>query len=131
MLDGSRPHRALGARRLYLLSILSLMSVVADAASRDRILGAIDVSRTRVVAGNVHRLAQAQYDRGEASPGLPMKYMVMLLQPSASQQAELTKLVAEQQNPASSTYHKWLTPEEFGERFGVSTGDLGKITGWL
>ena len=91
----------------------------------------IDSSRMRSVAGNVHRLAQAKYDRGEADPRTPMSYMVMLLQPSPAQQADLAQLVAAQQNPASPQYHKWLTPEVFGERFGLSQSDLAKISSWL
>ena len=37
----------------------------------------------------------------------------------------------EQQTPGSPNYHHWLTPEEYGQRFGVSDADLGKITQWL
>ena len=60
-----------------------------------------------------------------------MNYMVMLLQPSSAQQADLAQLLAAQQDPASPQYHKWLTPEAFGERFGLSQGDLAKISAWL
>lgn len=57
--------------------------------------------------------------------------MSIVLQPSAAQQAELTQLLADQQNPASPQYHKWLTPESFGARFGLSDGDLGILQSWL
>jgi uncharacterized protein (TIGR03437 family) len=57
--------------------------------------------------------------------------MVMLLQPSAAQQADLAQFLTAQQDPASPQYHKWLTPEAFGERFGLSQTDLGKISSWL
>ena len=43
----------------------------------------------------------------------------------------LQKLLADQQNPQSANYHRWLTPEEYADRFGVSPGDLDKITSWL
>jgi len=84
-----------------------------------------------MVAGNVHHLAQPQYDQGAADPRTPMDYMVFLVKPSAAQQAELTQLLSDQQNPASPQYHRWLTPEAFGERFGLSEGDLAKVAGWL
>src|SRR6267143_1599662 len=28
-------------------------------------------------------------------------------------------------------YHRWLTPEEFADRFGVSQDDIDKIVSWL
>ncbi len=114
-----------------LLGLLAVSGAVALAATPDRIGGVIDSSRMRSVAGNVHRLAQAKYDRGEADPQTPMNYMVMLLQPSSAQQADLAQLLAAQQDPASPQYHKWLTPEAFGERFGLSQSDLAKISAWL
>jgi uncharacterized protein (TIGR03437 family) len=37
----------------------------------------------------------------------------------------------EQQNPSAANYRKWLTPEEFGNRFGASRDDIEKIVAWL
>jgi subtilase family serine protease len=119
------------ASTAWLAFLLVFAPAPAKAAPPDRISGAVDSGRTRAIAGNVHRMVQPQYDRGEASPGLPMNYMTMLLQPGPSQQAELTQLLADQQNPVSPSYHRWLIPESFGERFGLSQNDLGKIAGWL
>ena len=36
-----------------------------------------------------------------------------------------------QQDPASPYYHQWLTPETYGERFGISQNDLAQVTNWL
>jgi hypothetical protein len=55
----------------------------------------------------------------------------LVLKPSAEQQAELDQLLEDQRNPASPDYQNWLTPEQFGERFGVSENDIGKLTAWL
>jgi uncharacterized protein (TIGR03437 family) len=118
--------------RLAACSLLLLMLTgYSAAATPDRITRPVDDTRTRTVAGDVHHLAQPQYDRGAADPRTPMDYMVFLVKPSASQQAELTQLLSDQQNPGSPQYHKWLTPEAFGERFGLSEGDLAKVAGWL
>jgi len=57
--------------------------------------------------------------------------MTLVLTRPASQQAAFEQLLADQQNPASPSYHKWLTAAEIGERFGVSDADLAAITGWL
>jgi len=57
--------------------------------------------------------------------------MTLVLTRPASQQAAFEQLLADQQNPASPSYHKWLTAAEIGERFGVSDADLAAVTGWL
>jgi hypothetical protein len=44
---------------------------------------------------------------------------------------ELEQLLEAQQDPASPSYHKWLTPEEFGNRFGVSEETYARAVQWL
>src|ERR1043166_8799004 len=58
-------------------------------------------------------------------------YFTLITKPSASQQADLEKLLEEQQNPASPNYHHWLTPDEFGERFGLDQADYAKVISWI
>jgi len=55
----------------------------------------------------------------------------LLTVPSAAQHKALTKLLADQQNPASASYHKWLTPEQYADRFGLSLNDIQNLTTWL
>ena len=43
--------------------------------------------------------------------------------PTAEQTAALGQLLEEQRDPGSANYHNWLTPEEYGERFGLSDAD--------
>lgn len=43
---------------------------------------------------------------------------------SDAQEAELQQVMAAQQEPASSEFHRWLTPEGFGGRFGMTDSDL-------
>ena len=57
-----------------------------------------------------------------------LTHITLALAPSAQQQADLTSLLAAQQNPASADYHHWLTPEQYAARFGASDADLGQIT---
>jgi subtilase family serine protease len=60
-----------------------------------------------------------------------MAKMVLVLRPNASQDTALEELIRAQQDPSSPYYHQWLTPETFGERFGVSQNDLAQIVSWL
>ena len=55
----------------------------------------------------------------------------MRFRPTGEQAEALDRLLEDQQDPSSPRYHAWLTPEQFGERFGVSTRDLARVTEWL
>ena len=61
---------------------------------------------------------------------MPM-HVTMTFKMAAAQQAELDTLLAAQQERGSPDYQRWLTPEQFGGRFGLSQGDIDKVTGWL
>ena len=46
-------------------------------------------------------------------------------------QAALEKLLAEQQDPSSALYHRWLTPRQFNAHFGPSTVRFSALVQWL
>jgi len=81
--------------------------------------------------GNTHPLAQAQFDRGAAPPDLPMARMLLVLKRSDAQDAALEKLLDDQQDQSSPSYHQWLTPDQFGQQFGPSDQDIQAVTLWL
>jgi pseudomonalisin len=83
------------------------------------------------LGGNTHPMARAEFDRGDAPADLPMQQMQLVLTRSAAQQADLDALLTAQQDSSSPQYHQWLTPEQFGQRFGASDEDVQKISGWL
>jgi len=107
-----------------------LVSSRTFAAAPDRITGPIDASQT-VSAGGVPLKAQPKYDEGPADPSLKLNHMTLLTVPSASQQQAMDELLAEQQDPHSPLFHKWLTPQQYADRFGLSPNDVGKLTTWL
>jgi uncharacterized protein (TIGR03437 family) len=106
-------------------------TAVLTAAPPDRITRPVEARNTRVVPGNLHRLAQSQFDRGAVNSGMQIHDVTIMFQQSPAQQGELERLLAEQQNPSSPQFHKWLTPDEFGNRFGVSASDQSKVVAWL
>jgi subtilase family serine protease len=130
------PNRCANPRRFLILfytlsSLLLSLCVGASAEQPDRIVGTIDSSQTVVLKGTVSPKARPQYDKGPLDPSTKLTYVSLLIQPSAAQQAALKQLLAEQQDPSSPNYHKWLTPEQYGQRFGLSNVDVAKITSWL
>jgi subtilase family serine protease len=60
-----------------------------------------------------------------------MKRMMLLLQRSPEQETALRQLMDEQQSKDSPNFHKWLTPQQFGQQFGPAGADVQAITDWL
>ena len=80
---------------------------------------------------SVHRLAQRQFDRGLIPPDTTLSDLILVVKPAAVQQNSLNQLLADQQNPSSPQFRRWLTPEQFGIRFGLNTSDHSKLIAWL
>ncbi|MGA2211919.1 MAG: protease pro-enzyme activation domain-containing protein [Bryobacteraceae bacterium] len=100
-------------------------------AQADRIAGPVDGTRLLPVPGNVNPRATAAADEGPVDPATKLNYIQLVLKPSAAQQTDLNNLLSDQQNPRSPNFRKWLTPEQYADRFGVSPADIAKITEWL
>jgi len=109
---------------------LTVFAAVSS-AQNNRIAGPIDVRRSAPLTGSVNPIAQAQFDEGRADSLMRMDRITLLLKPTAAQQSDLDQLLTEQQDPSSPNFHNWLTPEQFGDRFGLSTGDIAEIVSWL
>ncbi len=101
------------------------------ASLNSRIRGPINDAERVTLGGNIPPLARRRFDRGRAPDSLPMERMLLVLKRSSQQEQALENLLVEQQDKTSPAYRRWLTPEEFGGEFGVSSSDLQKITGWL
>src|ERR1700683_3440197 len=109
----------------------SILVMPMGAQTRDRITQPIDSRDTVRLLGNRHPLARAEYDRGAVPANPTMARMVLLLAGDARQQNELDEMVEAEHNPSSPLYHHWITPEEYGSRFGISSHDLDQIRSWL
>ncbi len=107
--------------------ILLISFAVCLHAAADRIVGPVDAAKTVRLAGHVAAEVKGQYDRGPADPGAEISRVTMLLKPAPEVEGFLLDL----QTPSSRDFHRWLTPEQFGERFGASQNDVAKIVGWL
>jgi pseudomonalisin len=101
------------------------------AEAKDRITGFVDDEQRVVLPGNRHPLANAQYDAGAVSPDFRMDRMLITLLPDAEQENALIQLIDDQHDPESRYYHQWLTPQQYGELFGVSESDARQVTEWL
>lgn len=100
-------------------------------ATQPLITQAVDESRLTVLKGNTHPLARPEFDLGTAPATLPMQRMLLVLKRSAQQEYALRTLLDNQQDRHSLSYHKWLTPKQFGQQFGPADSDIQTVTAWL
>jgi hypothetical protein len=141
LVDGRKPSarpRTRPARSRKLAAIVALLLGVSPlvrgqdiAAPQRRINARIDDAQRTVLLGQRHPMATSSSDTGRVSGGEPMIAMAMHLKPTAKQSADVEELLAEQLDPKSINFHRWITAAQFGDRFGADSEDLAKITAWL
>jgi subtilase family serine protease len=122
------------AKASVMLSAIAFLALAAAAQTSSvapRITQPIDEGNLVTLKGNTHALARPQFDRGAVSDGLKLERLQLVLERSPQQVAALTSLLAQQQDKSSANYHKWLTPEQFGQLFGPATADIETVIGWL
>jgi pseudomonalisin len=102
-----------------------------DSAVRARITRPVNGSRFKVLGNTIHPQVRGARDLGRVDGLAPMEQMLLVLKASPEQEAALDQLLDEQHDPASPNFHRWLTPQEFGQRFGVAQDDLAAIASWL
>src|SRR5215467_10651459 len=101
------------------------------AAGPDRIAGDLVGGPKVALKGNVHGLARSENDIGRADSNRVMQGITLAFHPSEAQQKELDQLLASLGDPSSPNYRQYLTPKQFGRRFGMSPNDLNKVISWL
>ncbi len=120
--------------RLPLLTASWLLCAAAAhgaVSSPQRILHAIDSSQTSQLPDNVPERARRAADLGAVAENSPLTEISLRFSMTTAQQKALSQLLADQQNPASTRFHQWLTPEQFGDQFGLAAADLQKVSDWL
>ena len=80
---------------------------------------------------STHPLAISSTDAGRVEAGKGIDRMLLTLSPSLQRKAELTRFLEQQQNPASENFRHWLTPSEFGAKFGADVQDIQRVRAWL
>lgn len=106
-------------------------------AAEDRIRGPIETAASIPLQGSVSprirqtNLTNLTNDRGQLNPSTRINSVRLVLSQTDLQRADLEQFLEQQRDPASPDYQNWLTPEQYGERFGVSENDLAAISSWL
>ena len=105
-------------------------ALTATSQTQSRIIRQLDNGERTVVSG-AHPMARSEFDRGPTAGSMKIERAAIVFKLSPAQQSALDKLLAEQQDPKTPNYHRWLTPEQYAERFGMSEEDLAKVSAWL
>jgi Pro-kumamolisin, activation domain/Bacterial Ig-like domain (group 3) len=100
-------------------------------AGEDRIRQPIEAASSVPLQGNIPPQIRRDKDRGVLAPDVLINGLRLVLAPTGPQRADLERLLEEQRDRSSPDYRNWLTPEQFGERFGLSENDLALISSWL
>jgi subtilase family serine protease len=129
--------RLMKASPLNVLAILaaallcSTALLAQNSAIAPRITTDVNELSLATLKGNVPHLARAEFDQGEASPSTQLTHMRLVLSRSSEQQAALDQYLAQLQDKSSPNYHKWLTPEQFGQLYGPADSDIAALVAWL
>src|SRR5271166_5635953 len=111
------------------LPLLFLPAVGAQAQARPA--APIAAASLIPLPHSTHPLASAPADRGSAKSSLQMDRMILTLSAGDDREKALREYLDSQQDKSSPQFHHWLTPQEFGDRFGVSESDVQQVSQWL
>jgi len=140
-------------KTLLVLSCVLLLALITASSLCSYALGATNLNSPRIttqvqptqritqnidervyvpMSGNTRPEAKnaANY-RGPAAANMEMEHIFLFLQRSPQQEQALNKLIEQLNDRKSPQFHKWLTAEEIGQRFGVAPEDINTVTGWL
>src|ERR1051326_1958014 len=110
-----------------IILVFFLMITVGVNASREQ-KGDESVNKIREITGEVREeIKDAEYLGAldeQTSMDLTISFKV-------NNRVELDSFIEELHNPNSPAYHQWLSPAEFGERFGISKQDYEAMASWL
>lgn len=108
------------ADQLVMCAITLVLGVIAGFAQSD--------AQTVPLPGTVspQALKLPTYGDLPATQTLPLQIWF-----KSRNQEQLSALLASQQDSRSPQYHKWLTPQEYASRFGVTQPEFDQVANWL
>ena len=117
-------------RNRPLVLVLAVAGFLASpvSAAPARVVADTDTVR---VPGNVSPRISGAVEVGPTDGTLPVERMTLVLRSPAGVSDRRERLLAEQLDPSSPNYHRWLTPEEYGREFGIADEDLNAVLDWL
>ncbi len=91
----------------------------------------IEEAKRVTLRGNLRQEAIRQNDRGPVPDNLLLEHMLLQLRRSPQQEQALQEFINELHTQGSPNFHRWISAQEFGTRFGLAQTDLNAIVQWL
>jgi len=111
---------------------ISVSSAEAGAeAATQLVRGAVDEGNRVTLVGNVHPLARPDFDLGRVDDSFAADRLYLILRRSPEQEQALEQFLQDAHTAGTASFHQWLTPEQFGLRFGAADSDIAAVTAWL
>jgi hypothetical protein len=107
------------------------MAYPATAQENQSRIRTIDDSVRVILPHSTHPLARPAADLGRLKQDMRMERMLLVMGPSDEMQHPLRTFLDSLHDKQFPGYHKWLTPQQFGESFGPAQADIAKIAAWL
>ena len=104
---------------------------VPGAMGQARITSAIQNNQRVTVAGSIPSVVAKSVDTGRVSGSQNLGRMLLMLTPTSDQELAAKNLVSALHDASSPSFHKWLTPAQFGQQFGVADADAAQVQQWL
>ena len=111
--------------------LLLTVCAAGQTPQQTRLRERINRNQTTRLTGQVHPQARAEFDQGALAGSFELPPVTLYFKPSPAQKAALAGFLASQQDPKSPLFHKWLTPEQYGDRFGANASDYKQVSDWL
>src|SRR4051812_7642248 len=126
-----RLHLPLSALAGVYLLLSASGPILGAAQPARRINQKVNDNATFQLVGNTRPMLSLAQDQGEVSSAQALPRMSIHFAMSSQQQEDLDALLRQQQIPGAAQFHKFLTPQEYADRFGLNTDDLAQVTQWL
>jgi subtilase family serine protease len=118
-------------RRSHAVTVMLALAVLSCAVGLGGVLyfaGLGHADDGALLAGNHPAEVETFRQLGEADSSAILQMQIRF---ALRHRTALARLLAEQQNPASSNYHQWLSSDEFLKRFGPSPSEINAVASWL
>jgi hypothetical protein len=132
----ARPIRSLLFFAMFALTLAFLSQAMFAAVNTTahpvvRVTKKVDNSKRTTLYGHTPRILQSAINIGRVDPTTLAEHLILVLKPSPEQEREARLVIDEQQDKRTLNFHQWMTPDEFGDHFGVHDSDIEKVKAWL
>jgi len=118
----------------YCLAFISTCGLLTSVPAQQVLLPAdqgADQGHLVTLHGTMYPLARPEYDQGAVADEFPLRRLLLMMARPADREQDLQQFLRNVHTPGSTVYHRWVSPEEFGERFGAAGEDTQLVSNWL